>query len=128
MRKKEERIVHLEFDPARPPALTRLQKRELAALARMTDAQIDYSDIPKLPASWLRKAVHGGLYRPIKRQMTVRLDADVLEWLKSRGAGHHRRLNQILRSAMLADLDQPALRASHPRPKRNLSTANERRT
>jgi uncharacterized protein (DUF4415 family) len=39
----------------------------------------------------------------LKRQLTVRVDADVLAWLKSKGAGYHGRLNQILRSAMLRD-------------------------
>jgi uncharacterized protein (DUF4415 family) len=39
----------------------------------------------------------------LKRQLTVRVDADVLAWLKSKGAGYHGRLNRILRSAMLRD-------------------------
>lgn len=112
MRRKQERIVSVEFDPAKPPPLTRKQKKELEALARMTDEQIDYSDIPKLPALVWQKAVEGGLYRPVKRQMTVRIDADILEWLRSRGSGHHSRLNQILRSAMLTDLKS---RARHAR-------------
>jgi len=45
--------------------------------------------------------VRGKFYRPIKRQLTVRIDADVLAWLRSYGKGYQSRLNAILRSAML---------------------------
>jgi uncharacterized protein (DUF4415 family) len=46
--------------------------------------------------------VHGGkLYLHTQQQLTVRVDADVLEWLKSQGSGYQSRLNDILRSAML---------------------------
>ena len=41
--------------------------------------------------------------RPIKRQLTVRIDADVIEWLKSQGEGYQSRLDAILRAAMLGD-------------------------
>ncbi len=104
MHKKGKRIVSIALDPANPAPLTRKQKAELAALADMPDEQIDYSDIPRLPAAFWEKAVRGGLYRPLKRQLTVRVDADILQWLKSQGKGYHGRLNQILRSAMLNDL------------------------
>jgi uncharacterized protein (DUF4415 family) len=103
MRKKEGRIVSFELDPANPPVLSPKRKRELAALARMPDDQIDYSDIPRLSAAVLAR-----MYRPIKRQMTVRIDADVVAWLRSQGAGYHSRLNQVLRTAMLADLTAAA--------------------
>ncbi|MGA2590922.1 MAG: BrnA antitoxin family protein [Bryobacteraceae bacterium] len=104
MRKKKEHIVSMQLDPRDPAPLTRKQKAELAALAEMPDEKIDYSDIPAKPAGFWVDAVRGGLYRPVKRQLTVRIDADVLAWLRSQGAGYHGRLNQILRSAMLKDL------------------------
>src|SRR5258708_21590429 len=104
MPRKKERIVRVELDPVRPAPLTRKQKAELTALSKMPEREIDYSDIPRLPAEFFENAVRSGLYRPVKRQMTVRIDADVVEWLKSRGGGHHSILNQILRSAMLTDL------------------------
>ena len=104
MHKKRGRIVSMKIDPAHPPPLTRKQKAELAALAKMPDSQIDYSDIPRTPAGFWEKAVRGGLYKPVKRQMTVRIDADILEWLKSQGKGYHSRLNGILRSAMLTEV------------------------
>lgn len=50
------------------------------------------------------------LYRPLKKLTSCRIDADVLEWLKSKGPGHLRRVNEILRSAMIADREGPRTR------------------
>jgi uncharacterized protein (DUF4415 family) len=76
-------------------------RKELMALANRPESEIDYSDIPETtPKDWAG-AVRGKFYRPIKQQLTVRIDADVLEWLKSYGKGYQSRLNAILRSAML---------------------------
>src|SRR5881397_1457689 len=100
MRKRRERIVSMELDPADPAPLRRKQKAELAALAEMPDDKIDYSDIPTMPAAFWKNATRRGFYRPVKRQLTVRIDADILAWLKSQGTEYHSRLNQILRSAM----------------------------
>ena len=108
MAKKRRRIVSIELDPARPAPLSRKHKAELATLASMPDHKIDYSDIPPILASFWERAVRGGLYRPVKRQMTVRIDADVVEWLKAEGKGYHGRLNRILRSAMMNDLKSRA--------------------
>ena len=104
MRKKRERIVGMELDPKNPAPLTRKQKAELAALAEMPEEKIDYSEIPEKPPGFWADAVRGGLYRLVKRRLTVRIDADVLAWLRSQCAGYHGRLNEILRSAMLKDL------------------------
>ena len=82
-------------------------REELAALAKRTapsDREIDVSDIPASSASDWRGAVRGKFYRPVKEQLTVRLDADVLAWLKSDGAGYQSRMNEILRRAMLGKL------------------------
>jgi uncharacterized protein (DUF4415 family) len=54
--------------------------KELAALARMPDDKIDLTDAPEI-REW-RGAVVGKFYRPIKRPVTIRVDADVLAWLK----------------------------------------------
>lgn len=72
--------------------------RELAALAIMPDDQIDFSDIPET-TDW-SSAVVGKFYRPIKAPVTLRLDADVLAWLRSQGPGYQTRINSILRSEM----------------------------
>jgi uncharacterized protein (DUF4415 family) len=82
-------------------ALTPRQKRELAALATMPDNQIDTSDIPELPPDAWKNAVRGRFYRPLKQAVSMRLDADVVAWLKKRGKGYQTRANSILRQRML---------------------------
>lgn len=76
----------------------KVRDRELPALTVLRDADIDTSDIPEI-TDW-RNAVVGKFYRPIKEPVTVRLDADVVAWLKSSGPGYQTRINSILRSAM----------------------------
>jgi uncharacterized protein (DUF4415 family) len=74
------------------------QVKELRALAELPDEKIDLSDIPEV-RDW-QGAVVGKYYRPIKKSLTIRLDADVLAWLKARGHGYQTRINQLLRAAM----------------------------
>jgi uncharacterized DUF497 family protein len=88
--------------------LTAAQRRELANLAAMPDDKIDYSDIPPLTEKFWENAVRNPFYRPVKQQLTVRLDADVIAWLRQRGEGYQTRLNALLRSAMLKDLKKSA--------------------
>ena len=76
-------------------------RKELAALAAKPESEIDFSDIPATTEQDWRKAERGKFYRPVKQQLTVRIDADVLAWLKNQGRGYQSRLNHILRSAML---------------------------
>jgi uncharacterized protein (DUF4415 family) len=80
--------------------LSRKQKRELKNLANLPEREIDLTDIPEL-ADWSR-AVVGKFYRPIKKSLTIRIDADVLAWLRSQGKGYQTRINQLLRAAMHA--------------------------
>ena len=80
--------------------LSRKQKRELKSLANLPEREIDLRDIPEL-ADWSR-AVVGKFYRPIKKSLTIRVDADVLAWLRSQGKGYQTRINQLLRAAMHA--------------------------
>jgi uncharacterized protein (DUF4415 family) len=78
-------------------------RKELAALAALPESAIDFSDRPTTNTQDWNGAVRGKFYRPIKQQLTVRIDADVLEWLKSQGQGYQSRLNSILRAAMLGE-------------------------
>jgi uncharacterized protein (DUF4415 family) len=78
--------------------VSKKQEKELKALAALPDDKIDLSDIPEM-RDW-RRAVVGKFYRPIKKSLTIRLDADVLAWLKARGRGYQTRINQLLRAAM----------------------------
>jgi uncharacterized protein (DUF4415 family) len=78
--------------------LSKEQKRDIAVLAAMRDGDIDFSDIP-LKLDW-SKAEVGKFYRPPKKSVTIRLDADVLKWLKGYGRGYQTRVNLLLRHAM----------------------------
>ncbi len=73
-------------------------RSDLARIDRMRDADIDYSDIPALGDEFLTKATLA--WPPVKKQLTIRLDADVLEWLKGHGRGYQTRINRILRVVM----------------------------
>jgi uncharacterized protein (DUF4415 family) len=84
------------------PELTEAQIANLEALAARPDSEIDTSDIPVLSAERWKQGIRGHFYRPVKRQITARVDADVLEWLKSHGKGYQSRINAILRREMLA--------------------------
>jgi len=68
-------------------------------LAARPDREIDFSDIPEIreiPSD----AVIGKFYKPKKASMTIRVDADVLEWLKASGKGYQTRINEYLRRLM----------------------------
>jgi len=80
--------------------LTASQAAELQALQAMPDSKIDYSDIPATTPEQWKGAAAGKFYRPIKQQLTLRLDADVLAWLKGQGKGYQTRINDLLRQAM----------------------------
>lgn len=78
--------------------LTRKQKAELEALEALPDAEIDTSDIPEV-RDW-SGAERGRFYRPVKQQLTLRLDADVVDWFKRRvpgGKGYQTEINRALR-------------------------------
>ena len=74
---------------------------QLAKLAAMSDDDIDTDDIPEGPVENWALAKRPGLYRPLKRHVTMRLDADVIEWFKERaqGRGYQSEINRVLRKA-----------------------------
>jgi uncharacterized protein (DUF4415 family) len=78
--------------------LAAAQKRDIATIAAKTDATIDFSDMPEV-SDWTGAEV-GRFYRPTKRPVTIRLDDDVIEWLKSYGRGYQTKANLLLRHAM----------------------------
>jgi uncharacterized protein (DUF4415 family) len=78
------------------------QQKHLRALAARPDREIDLRDIPEireLPSD----AVIGKFYRPRKTSVTIRLDADVVAWLKSSGEGYQTRINAYLRRMMSSE-------------------------
>ena len=90
-------------------------KSDLARVDRTKDAEIDSSDIPALDASFFTKATEA--WPPAKQQLTIRLDADVLNWLRANGRGYQTRINRILRAAM--ESTPPRRLRSAPAPKKN---------
>ena len=97
------RTVVYQRNPGDP--LTAEQKANIEKLLANPNRKIDTSDIPELPASARKNAVRGMFYRPLKEAVSIRLDADVLAWLKKDGQGYQTRVNQMLRERMLKDLE-----------------------
>jgi uncharacterized protein (DUF4415 family) len=79
--------------------LSATQLAELKALEALPEERIDTGEMPEVK-DW-SGARRGALYRPVKRQLTLRLDADVIEWFRSRagehGEGYQTRINEALR-------------------------------
>ena len=94
-------VVDYTLDLENLPELTQQQKAEIHA---PQDNDIDTSDIPPLSDDFWASAVQNPFYKPTKKSTTVRLDADILLWLKSKGSGYQTRLNAILREAMLKEI------------------------
>jgi uncharacterized protein (DUF4415 family) len=61
---------------------------------------------PLPPERWANAMRRDEFFRPVKKLTTVRIDADVLEWLRSKGEGHLTRINEILRERMTAEQQQ----------------------
>ena len=75
------------------------QRRQLKHLAELPESKIDLADIPEV-TDW-SGATRGKFYRPVKKPITIRLDADVIQWLKASGPGYQTRVNLTLRRQML---------------------------
>jgi uncharacterized protein (DUF4415 family) len=81
------------------PKLSDEDRKELRKLAARPDREIDLTDIPEIeeiPSD----AVIGRFYRPKKTIVTIRLDADVVAWIKASGEGYQTRINAYLRQMM----------------------------
>ena len=79
--------------------LTKEQKRDIRAIAAKRDEDIDFSDAPAV-VDWSGAEI-GKFYRPTKKPVTMRLDSDVIAWLKADGRGYQTKANRLLRHAML---------------------------
>jgi uncharacterized protein (DUF4415 family) len=102
------KMVSYTFDTM--PPLTAQDRANLQALEARPDSEIDLSDIPEMTEEEWKNAERGHFYRPVKRQVTARVDADVLEWLKAQGKGYQSRMNAILRREMLTALKAAAVK------------------
>lgn len=88
------------------------RQREIVTIAAKSDAEIDLSEMSEV-LDWSGAEV-GKFYRPAKQPVTLRLDGDVIEWLKSFGPGYQTRANGLLRHAM-----ESSSRSSPPKRRRN---------
>jgi uncharacterized protein (DUF4415 family) len=97
------KLVRYSFDPANPPPLTDEQRERLRALEDLKDEDIDFSDIPPLDEKFWANGVRGKFYRPVKEQLTLRIDADVLAWFKAKQdgkRGYQTAINAALRKVV----------------------------
>ncbi len=85
-----------------PDLRERYEKRRL----ELEKAGTQDPDSPMLPIEKWERGEIGKFYRPLKTAVSVRIDNDVLAWLKSKGEGHITRVNEILRNAMLSELNR----------------------
>ncbi len=74
------------------------------AQLRALNGQPDTVDIPPAPEENWATAVRGKFYRPRKEAISLRLDMDVLDWLRAQGPGYQTTINRILRERMEAAL------------------------
>jgi uncharacterized protein (DUF4415 family) len=93
--------------------LTKEQKRDIRVIAAKRGEDIDFSDAPRV-LDWSGAEI-GKFYRPTKKPVTMRLDSDVIAWLKADGRGYQTKANWLLRHAM-----------THFRKDRNISSRGSR--
>jgi len=80
------------------PKRSARRKKEIRALKYLPEREIDLKDIPEVRDR--DGAVRGRFYRPIKRAISLRLDADVLAWFKARSEKYQSKINEVLREYM----------------------------
>jgi uncharacterized protein (DUF4415 family) len=78
-----------------PEPLTPKLQAELEALAAMPESEIDTTEMPEI-ADW-SGALRGAFYRPIKKPLSLRIDADVIDWFQRQGQGYQTKMNAVLR-------------------------------
>lgn len=97
-----------------PGPITEEQVERMRELATRTDSEIDFSDIPELDDAFFEKARQGTMYRLMKKQTTLRLDADILDWFKRHakdGKGYQTDINKALRAYVMAQEKKAARKA-----------------
>jgi uncharacterized protein (DUF4415 family) len=89
--------------------LTPAQQAEIDALAALPDDKIDTKEMPEV-RDW-SDARRGLFFRPVKKQLTLRIDADVIAWFKSHtpnGDGYQTSINRALREYVEQHTDAPS--------------------
>jgi uncharacterized protein (DUF4415 family) len=96
---RSEDIKNRQWTERERRSLRRVAKRQAAG----DDSRINFDDIPRLTDEQLANMVRLRDARPRKVAVSVRLDAQVLNWLRSKGEGHLTRINDILTNLMEAE-------------------------
>ncbi|MGA9866680.1 MAG: BrnA antitoxin family protein [Acetobacteraceae bacterium] len=81
----------------------KLTDDQLAQLRALEGREPDTADIPEAPAAHWRLATRGAFFKPRKQAISLRVDMDVLDWLRSYGPGYQSRINDILRRQMASE-------------------------
>jgi uncharacterized protein (DUF4415 family) len=100
--KKASKVVVYRREPGDP--IPEEAKKNIAELLSNPNREIDTSDIPEWTDEMWKRAVRGRFYRPRKNAVSLRLDADVIAWLKKDGKGYQTRANRVLREKMLKEM------------------------
>ena len=91
------KMAKVSFTPPARPPMSAEERKRLLELSETYDGQIDFSDIPPIPEGTFKNAVRGRFYRPIKQQVTLRLDSNVLDWFKrNTPKGYQTDINRVL--------------------------------
>ena len=75
-------------------------RAEIEGLSKKSDSEIDFSEIPEATKEEWKNAVRGKFFRPIKKPISLRLDADVIAWFKSQDGQYQSKMNDALREYM----------------------------
>ncbi|MEX2300547.1 MAG: BrnA antitoxin family protein [Bryobacterales bacterium] len=94
--RREKRVAASEIFATR---ISEKERRELERIARKPDSEIDYSDAPETELPPAQVEV-GRFYRPVKQLISIRVDADVLAWFRSREKRYQTYMNEVLRREM----------------------------
>jgi uncharacterized protein (DUF4415 family) len=98
------RILEVDLEEAARRPLT---ASEIAQLEALDGREPDTDDIPELPPEAWANAIRGRFYKPRKEAISLRLDMDILAWLRARGPGYQTEINRILRETMNAEVSAP---------------------
>ena len=89
---------------------SRKSETDLKRLRGMRDEDIDFSDLPEVPPEMFARGIIRRGLKPVtrKRQLTLRMDSDVIEWFKEQGRGYQTKINSLLRAYMEEHLRKSA--------------------
>jgi len=78
----------------------RLTDDQMSQLRALEGREPDTKDIPEAPAENWKNAKRGTFWKARKEAISLRVDMDVLDWLRSQGPGYQTTINRILRERM----------------------------